>query len=110
MTESTTITLLLLLAAVAWLWWDGLRAKEAAVRSARAACRRHGVQLLDETVHLNRMGLARDGRGQVRIRRYYRFEFSQDALSRYQGGMELLGPAVLRVHLDMPGHSILDEE
>ena len=42
--------LLLVTAAGVWFVVDALRAREAAVRVAREACREHGLQLLDDTV------------------------------------------------------------
>ena len=104
------ILTILAVGAVLWFWWDGQRAKEAAVANARAACRRNGLQFLDETVHLQRLGLARDTRGQVRIRRYYRFEFSTEGDSRRTGGVQMLGPAAQRLHLDLPVHTLHETE
>lgn len=101
---------LLVVAALAWFWWDGQRAKEAAVANARAACRRHQLQFLDETVHLRRLGLARDSRGQVRLRRHYRFEFTVAGEDRREGGMEMLGPVAQRLHLDLPVHTLHEWE
>jgi hypothetical protein len=46
----TEFLLLAFLAAVAWLWWDSLQSREAAVAAARAACLAEGLQFLDDTV------------------------------------------------------------
>src|SRR6266568_2535342 len=69
-----------LLAAVfgAWFVFDALRARENAVRIAREACKEHGLQLLDDTVHGARLSIARDVEGLARLRRTFVFEFSED--------------------------------
>ena len=56
------ILLLIVLGLGAWFWLGTLRAREAGVRAARAACEREGVQLLDETVAGRSVRPARDAR------------------------------------------------
>jgi len=82
---------LALLAALAWLWMDSLRARESAVRAGREACKRYGVQLLDETVSISRLRLSRDDDGQLRLQRTYGFEFSETGDNRRHGAIVMLG-------------------
>lgn len=90
---SQWIPLLLIGAAIA-LWLRALRAREQAGRLARELCRRAGVQLLDQTVSLRRVGLARvDGR--LRLKRRYGFEVSTQGHDRHPGHLDLLGDALL---------------
>src|SRR4026209_2769853 len=49
MIEALTIVLL---AAVAWLWLDSLKVREAAVRAAKDVCAAEGLQFLDDTVSI----------------------------------------------------------
>jgi hypothetical protein len=101
MTDSTWL-LLSLLVLLGWLWSDNLRAREVAVSACRAACRRGGVQLLDDTVALKTMTLQRcQGRG-LCIRRVYQFELSQDGNNRLQGLVTLRGTHVVQLHLPSP--------
>lgn len=75
----------------AWLWVDSLRARERAVDAGRAACRRYGLQLLDDTVAIARLWPGRTAEGQLRLRRTYTFEFSDTGDNRRQGAIVMLG-------------------
>lgn len=81
---------ILLLLLGGWLWLDMLRAREMAVGLARRACERHGVQFLDQAVALRRLGLRWTREG-VRLRRQYRFEFSEEGTGRRNGHLVMLG-------------------
>lgn len=82
-----------------WLWWDGLKKRELAVRAARRVCERAGVQLLDETVIIKRMRLRRDDGQRLRLYREYGFEYSDTGDNRLPGRVYLLGDRVLDVNL-----------
>ncbi|MBP6381145.1 MAG: DUF3301 domain-containing protein [Pseudomonadales bacterium] len=99
MTEEMLLGALLALAA--WLYYDGMRVREQALRAGRDYCRNVGLQLLDETVSRQRIGLARDGAGQVRIRRNYGFEFTSDGDRRYHGEITMLGMRVQGVQVEL---------
>ena len=90
---------LLLFAAGAWLWYDSLKVREAAVAAARAACAAENLLLLDDTVAIERLGLARDGNGSVRLRRVYGFEYSHSGDDRNTGSIALLGDDVRVISL-----------
>ena len=70
-------------------WSDSLRAREFALRECKTACERADMQFLDQTVALANVGLTRDAKGHVCIRRRYRFEFSIDGGDRYPGQITL---------------------
>jgi len=93
------------LAALVWVIWDSLRAREAAVGASRAACERHGFQFLDDTVAIESIWPERDRRGRLRLRRSYGFEYSETGASRRKGWVVVLGDAVLLVHIG--AHSTL---
>ena len=65
-----------------WMFLDGMRVRELALRAGREYCRNIGVQFLDETVSAQGIALARDASGQMRIRRRYDFEFTSDGERR----------------------------
>src|SRR6478609_6740079 len=69
--------LLLLILAGAYAWQNALRARERARELGSDLCMQANVQLLDQTVALQRMRLIRGPRG-LRLRRDYRFDFSID--------------------------------
>jgi hypothetical protein len=91
---------LVLIVVVFWFWVDSLRARERAIAAGRAACERNGLQLLDETVSGASTRLARDGGGQVRIRRVFVFEFSDTGNNRRRGSITLVGADVQDVYTE----------
>lgn len=93
------------LIAIAWFWFDSLRARESAVRAARLACQADGVQLLDDTVALAALGLQRGDDGWPLLRRIYRFEFSDTGNNRLDGSITLLGAHVQTLYLAPHGGS-----
>jgi len=90
---------LAVLGAGAWFWLDSLRVREAAVAAARAACAAEGLLLLDDTVAIARLGVARDRDGQLRFRRAYEFEYSDTGDNRLRGGIVLAGREVVLVNV-----------
>jgi len=82
------------------LWADSLRARERAVVAGREACRRYGVQLLDDTVAIVRLRLARDDEGRLRLRRTYAFEFSETGDNRRHGAIVMLGAQLEDLQLE----------
>ena len=89
------IVLLLACAALAWLWLDSLKAREAAVAAAREACAVEGLLLLDDTVAIAALTLARGDDGRIRLRRAYTFEYSDTGNNRRDGSVVLLGRRVV---------------
>lgn len=93
---------LIVIGLVVAFWVSALQAREAAVAAARRACRRDELQLLDETVSLARLRLARDHSGQLRLRRTYAFEFSHGG-DRRTGWVDMVGRRAVGLHLDLDG-------
>ena len=93
---------LLVVAAIlgGWLLFEALRAREAAIRVTRDACKRQGLQLLDDTVHGVRLGFVRDHEGIVRLRRTFLFDFSEDGINRRSGSVVMLGARVESMQLE----------
>ncbi len=95
MWESTwEIWALVALTAFAWFWYDSLRSRERAIALARRACERDSLQLLDYTVACMQTRIARDQDGRLRLRRSYRFEFSDTGDNRRLGTVVMLGAQV----------------
>ena len=86
---------LIVLAAIAWLWLDSLKAREIAVRAARAACAAEGLMLLDDTVAIANLKPVRDDDGHVKLQRAYDFEYSDTGNNRIKGSIVLLGHRVM---------------
>ena len=89
-----SVVWLLALAALAWLWFDSMRARERAVAAGQRACARERLQFLDETVECTSIRPVRDGNGQLVLRRVYRFEFSDDGSQRRAGSIVMLSGEV----------------
>jgi len=92
---------LVVFAGVVWLWLDSLKAREAAVRSARAACTAEGLLLLDDTVAIANLKLKRDDDGHVKLQRAYDFEYSDTGNNRLKGSVVLLGHRVMLLNIGL---------
>lgn len=90
---------IIILGALAWLWFDSLRAREAAVRAARAACAAEGLMLLDDTVAISNLKPARDDDGRLILQRAYDFEFSDTGDNRLKGSVVLRGHRVMLLNV-----------
>lgn len=105
----TTLIPFLALFLIAWVWLDGARARELATALARRYCESRGLQFLDDTVSLARIGLrwTRDG---MRIRRMFRFEFSLEGVGRRTGYVLLLGTRLELIDDGLPRDADQDAE
>lgn len=90
---------LIVLILLGWLWFDSLKAREAAVRAAREACEVEGLQFLDDTVGIASIKPARDGEGRLKLQRAYDFEYSDTGNNRIQGGVVMLGHRVVLLNV-----------
>ena len=93
--------MLLLFAALIWFWLDSARAREIAVGVCQEACTQRDVQFLDQTVALARLGLRWTDQG-VRLRRRFRFEFSEEGEGRHTGHLTLVGIRLEEFSLGLP--------
>ena len=92
---------IILLAALAWLWLDSLKAREVAVRTAREICTAEGLMLLDYTVAIASLKLARDDNGRIQIQRAYDFEYSDTGDNRLKGNVVLRGHRVIVLNVGL---------
>jgi hypothetical protein len=90
-----------------WLWLDSLKAREAAVSAAREACRVEGLLLLDDTVAIASVKLARGDDGRIRLQRAYLFEYSDTGNNRLPGSVVLLGRRVVLFNVGLRDASTL---
>src|SRR5574343_2033175 len=93
------LLLLVLTVALAWFWFDSLKAREIGILAARNACHAEGLQFLDETVVGNSLNLARDQDGVLRIRRVFTFEYSDNGDNRRSGSVTVFGHEVEMLHV-----------
>ncbi|MFA7317382.1 MAG: DUF3301 domain-containing protein [Sulfuricella sp.] len=83
-----------------WFWIDSMAAREQAELTGKRACRKEGVQFLDDTVAFSGLGFGRDGWGHLKLRRTYRFEFSDTGDNRLKGMVVMLGREVETLDLE----------
>jgi hypothetical protein len=81
---------LLLVLAGFYLWQNALRARELARILSRDLCTHAHVQLLDQTVALQRLKLVRVPVRGLLLRRDYGFEFSVDGKDRHRGTLSVI--------------------
>jgi hypothetical protein len=102
-----SVLLFLVLTGIGLLYWmSAMRAREVALRAARLVCNREQLQLLDESVVLNRLRPARCPGGQACWRRRYGFEFSDEDGNRRAGEVELLGYRPVATRLSLGSHDL----
>jgi len=91
----------LLVAGLGLLFWrDSLGAREQARAASARACQQMGVQLLDDTVALERLWLRRDRDGRLKLERLYVFEFTDTGQRRQVGSVLLVGWRVEVLHME----------
>lgn len=98
MSDFSNLLLLLVLVATVGLWLKLSVARERAVQEARRQCELHGLQLLDETVGLQRLRLCR-ANGLRRVERCYGFEVSIDGRDRAPGRLWMIGDSLSSLSL-----------
>ncbi len=83
-----------------WFWRDSLGAREQARAASARACQQMGVQLLDDTVALERLWPRRDRDGRLKLERLYVFEFTDTGQRRQVGNVLLVGWRVEVLHME----------
>jgi Protein of unknown function (DUF3301) len=68
-----------------------VRVRELAVQAVLRASKNDDFQLLDQSVHVQRLSMSRDETRRWRIWRQYRFDYSYDGVERLQGHVIMLG-------------------
>jgi hypothetical protein len=86
-----------------YFWQVALRARENARHLGHELCAQANVQLLDQTVSLQRLGIERGSDGRLHWRRRYRFEVSTNGSDRHQGTLDVMQDRLLGHSLPMFG-------
>jgi hypothetical protein len=100
MSFSFLIGFLLVVGIGLWFWRDSLGAREQARTASSRACQQMGVQLLDDTVALERLWPRRDRDGRLKLERLYVFEFTDTGMRRQVGSVLLVGWRVEVLHME----------
>ncbi len=88
------------IAALVGFWWQSDRIKIVALQKITQTCQSQGLQLLDQTMVLGGLWIARDDEGRLVLRRRYRFEFTSTGSSRYAGEVILFGNRISSIQLE----------
>ena len=94
------LMLLILIGLIAWFWQDSLRARERAREASKRMCRQYNVQLLDDTVALDRLRVRRLESGRLAFERRYLFEFTTNGAERLSGVVMMTGIKIEVLALD----------
>ena len=87
----SSLHVLILIALIAWFWYSNLQAREHASLLAKRVCQQNGLQFLDGTAALIKMGICRDRSSRIAIQRVYQFEFTTTGDTRMHGEIHLQG-------------------
>ncbi|WP_373186993.1 DUF3301 domain-containing protein [Halopseudomonas sp.] len=85
------VALLILAVAAGFWWWRTLGLRDRALAQVRQHCRQADVQLLDESIYLNKIRLGRSKGLRLALVRRYGFEFTVTGERRYDGYIEFHG-------------------
>ncbi|HLT63311.1 MAG TPA: DUF3301 domain-containing protein [Pseudohongiella sp.] len=96
----TDIVLLMLGGLAINQWWLSRDAKTVALMYAAQRCQELDLQLLDQTIVLQKSRLRRSDSGWLQWRREYSFEFSSTGHERYKGRLTLAGHQLLGMEMD----------
>ena len=99
------LLLLLVMGSVLLLWLAGARAREFATSLAQRYCHQRGLQFLDGTVSLARVGIRWTDAG-LRIRRMFRFDFSLEGVGRRTAYILMLGTDLEAVDDGLPREEV----
>jgi hypothetical protein len=97
----SSLTAIILLLTLGWFWLDSLRAREIALGICKAACEGRDLQFLDQAVVLRRLGFSWRSSG-IRLRRVYRFDFSEEGVGRRNGYLVLRGLQLEELSFGLP--------
>ena len=75
--------------------------RPAAIRAAREVCAAEGLLLLDDTVAISGLKLARDEGGRLTLQRAYDFEYSDTGNNRLKGSLVLRGRRLVVINVGM---------
>lgn len=92
--------------AICIFFLGAIRVREIAIQAVSRASQKDDFQLLDQTVHLQRMSLSRNDRGSWSIWRQYRFDYSYDGVERRQGHVIMLGKKLRALIVSEPEQTL----
>jgi len=103
----TSIILILVIVLLVLTWYRFSQVKEKAVQAAKEFCQAQHMELLDDTVMLKRVKLARNDTGRLCLERIYRLTyFNPQKDRRAQTWLHMLGDELKLISLAREGNVI----
>jgi hypothetical protein len=99
MLELSDLFIMALVVAAGWYWWKAGDLKNLTQQQVKQHCDKASLELLDESLVLTSLGLAKNRQGHWQFRRSYRFEFSSTGEYRYRGTVTVVGKQVTNIEL-----------
>lgn len=85
---------------------SSIRVREIAVAAVQRASEKDDFQLLDQSVHVQKLSMSRDDRGSWCLWRQYRFDYSYDGVERRQGHVIMLGKKMQALVVSEPDRTL----
>lgn len=89
-------------------WWLTFKARELAEQLVKRICTAEDIQLLDGTVALSKFGIKKSKPFQLKLIRYFKFEFSTNSVDRRQGLIALHQNHQEYIFMDLPEKPTID--
>ena len=86
--------LLLVFSLVLFFWWDTTSKREIAIHHGKLLAKKFHLQLLDESIHCNKITLVRSQGGWSSIKRLYIFSVSTNTEDRLHCQLTLTGKSL----------------
>jgi len=96
----SSLSLLLIIGVLIWLWLASLKSRDIAIQTARGSCNHQGLQLLDATVSLQKIRPYYENSNDYGVKRTYVFDYSDDGVSRQTGCIVMHNTRVVTVILE----------
>ena len=86
--------LLLVIGLSVFFWWDAIAKREIAIHHGKLLANRFHLQLLDESIHCNKITFVRNEDGWLSIERTYNFSVSSNEEDRIICQLTLIGKSL----------------
>jgi hypothetical protein len=96
----STLSVIIALLVLVWIWHIGQSSRDKAVATARETCQRQGIQFLDGTAALQSIKPAWSRKEGPVLQRTYTFDYSTDGITRFTGCIVMRNIRVIAVLLD----------
>lgn len=103
---SNELLALFLLGLLGLFWSDNRKAYERAKQTCLGICLQHQVELLDDTISIQRLRLVRTYQG-IRLQRVYRFDYTDFSTLRKTGYLMMSGRSIDYVRLQEDDHQVI---